>query len=311
MLTKEGPGTDIIQVGKQFYIRADSSLAEKHTLSLLHGDTFAVFDNHGDIRPVGLGQQGIFHQDTRYLSQLEFRVSGNRPLLLSSGVRERNILLSADLTNPDIDLPSGELLPHGLLHLHRDKFLVDAACLERITAINYAQNPLDVEMSFHFAADFADIFEVRGHKRDHHGSLMAEKIEERGVILAYEGLDHVLRRTCIRSSLPPSAITAEEIAVTLHLEPQQETTLALEVICECDGYASKTYVYDKELQQVNLERRESPLSGFHIRTSNEQFNHWSNRSTTDLQMMLTETPLGYYPYAGVPWFSTAFGRDGI
>ena len=311
MLTKEGPGTDIIQVGRQFYIRADSSLAEKHTLSLLHGDTFAVFDNHGDVQPVGLGQQGIFHQDTRYLSQLEFRVSGNRPLLLSSGVRERNILLSADLTNPDIDLPSGELLPHGLLHLHRDKFLVDAACLERITAINYAQNALDVEMSFRFAADFADIFEVRGHKRDRHGRLLAEKIEEAGVILAYQGLDHVVRRTCIRSSLPPSSISAKEIAVTVHLEPQQETTLALEVVCECDGDARRLYVYDEELERVNHEWRESPLSSFQIYTSNELFNDWSSRSTTDLQMMLTETPLGYYPYAGVPWFSTAFGRDGI
>ncbi|MGH9589811.1 MAG: amylo-alpha-1,6-glucosidase, partial [Terracidiphilus sp.] len=311
ILTKDGPGTDIIQVGKQFYIRADSSLAERHTLSLLHGDTFAVFDNHGDIQPVGLGQQGIFHQDTRYLSQFEFRVSGMRPLLLSSGVRERNILLSADLTNPDIDLPSGELLPRGLLHLHRDKFLVDEACLERITAINYAQNPLDVEMSFCFAADFADIFEVRGHKRDRRGRLLGEKIEDAGVILAYEGLDHVVRRTCVRSSLPPSAIGAKEIVVTLHLEPKQETTLALDVVCECNGEASRTFVYDTELQRVNQERRASPLSGFHIYTSNELFNDWSNRSTSDLQMMLTETPSGYYPYAGVPWFSTAFGRDGI
>lgn len=311
MLIKEGPGTDIIKVGKQFYIRADSSLAEQHTLSLLHGDTFAVFDQHGDIQPVGLGQQGIFHRDMRHLSQLEFRVSGMRPLLLSAGVREDNILLSVDLTNPDTDLPSGELLPHGLLHLHRDKFVVDEACLERITAINYAQNPLDVEMSFHFAADFADIFEVRGHKREHRGRFLSEKIEEAGVILAYQGLDRVVRRTCIRSSLPPSEVNAKEIAVTLHLEPQQEATLAVDVICECNGEANKTYVYDNELQQVNQERRASPLSAFHIYTSNEQFNDWSNRSMSDLQMMLTETPLGYYPYAGVPWFSTAFGRDGI
>ena len=48
-----------------------------------------------------------------------------------------------------------------------------------------------------------------------------------------------------------------------------------------------------------------------VRSSNEQFNRWVNRSLTDLQMMITETPAGLYPYAGVPWFSTIFGRDGI
>lgn len=310
-LTRDGPGTDIIQVGKQHYIRADSSLAEGHTLSLLHGDTFAVFDRHGDIQPVGMGQQGIFLEDTRYLSRLELWVSGKRPLLLSSGVHQDNILLSADLTNPDIDLRSGELLPHGLLHLHRRKFLVDGACLERITAINYAQNPLDVELTFHFSADFADVFEVRGHKRERQGTFLPEQIDEKGVTLAYEGLDGVLRRTCVQCSLPPSSIDGNGMSVALHLEPQRETVLTLEVICESNGDADRKFSFDSALQKVNQERRASPLSGFHIYTSNEQFDDWSKRSIADLQMMLTQTPFGYYPYAGVPWFSTVFGRDGL
>ena len=48
-----------------------------------------------------------------------------------------------------------------------------------------------------------------------------------------------------------------------------------------------------------------------IRSPNTQLNAWMNRSLADLQMMITETQAGPYPYAGVPWFSAPFGRDGI
>src|SRR5258708_38200999 len=111
--------TDVIEVGDQFYIRAESSLADSRTLVLLHGDTFAVFDRHGDIQSLGAGQQGIFHQETRYLSRLELRIGGVRPMLLSSTVREDNILLGVDLTNPDMNLASGEPLLRATLHMYR------------------------------------------------------------------------------------------------------------------------------------------------------------------------------------------------
>ncbi len=74
---------DVIEHENQFYIRAESSLADTRTLVLLHNDTFAVFDRYGDIQPVGLGQQGLFYEGTRYLSKLEIEVSGHKPLLLS------------------------------------------------------------------------------------------------------------------------------------------------------------------------------------------------------------------------------------
>ena len=59
--------SDVIEVGQQFYIRASSALADDRTRVLLNGDTFAVFDRSGDIQPVGFGQQGIFHNETRHL----------------------------------------------------------------------------------------------------------------------------------------------------------------------------------------------------------------------------------------------------
>lgn len=310
-LPKDQAATDIIEVGKQFYIRAQSSLADDRTLTLLHNDTFAVFDRRGDIQPVGHGQQGIFHLDMRHLSRLEFYVGGKRPLLLSSSVHEDNVLLSVDLTNPDMNLPSGKLLRRGELHLHRNKFLADGACFERITARNYGEHPIDLELSFSFDADFADIFEVRGQKRKRRGSILPEEVSQGSVTLGYEGLDRVSRCTWIRCSSPNCRTGSREIVVPLHLAPQEEACFSLEIACTSDGEQYASGGYEEELRRIHRERRTSPLSEFQIYSSNEQFNDWFKRSLADLQMMLATTPVGFYPYAGVPWFSTVFGRDGI
>lgn len=311
MPVKEIPAKDVIEVGSHFYIRAQSSLAESRTLVLLHDDTFAVFDPHGDIQAVGSGQQGIFHQETRHLSFSELRICGMRPILLSSTVREDNILLSVDLTNPDLELPSGKTLFRGTLHIHRGKFLSEGACFDQITVHNYGQKPVEVELSCAFGADFADIFEVRGQKRERRGTRLPEEIDRSSVTLAYEGLDHVTRRTRIECSPLCCTVRASEICMPIHLEPQQETVFSLNIVCESDGSTPTLVNFDKGLLRVNNERNSAPLAELDIHTSNEQFNDLLDRSRADLEMMIASTAFGPYPYAGVPWFSTVFGRDGI
>src|SRR2546423_1756116 len=66
------------------------------------GDTFAVFDHHGDIRPIGMKEQGLFHEGTRFLSCLVLRLGRGDPMFLSSTVKEDNAVLTVDLTNPDV-----------------------------------------------------------------------------------------------------------------------------------------------------------------------------------------------------------------
>src|SRR5215467_8803056 len=157
MAGSEAAGTDVIEVGSHFYIRAQSSLADTRTQVLLHGDTFGVFDRYGNIQALGKGQQGIFNLDTRHLSRLQIRLCGFLPILLSSPVRADNVLLAVDLTNPDMNLPSGECLLRGMLHIYRTKFLADGACFDRFMLHNYGQKTIDGKLSIEFSADFADI----------------------------------------------------------------------------------------------------------------------------------------------------------
>src|SRR5262245_4888429 len=80
-----------------FYIIADSPVADERNRVLKHGETFAVFDHYGDIKPVGLGEEGLYHQGTRFLSGLILKLYDERPMILSSTVQRDNVLMTADL----------------------------------------------------------------------------------------------------------------------------------------------------------------------------------------------------------------------
>ncbi|MFL6451900.1 MAG: glycogen debranching N-terminal domain-containing protein [Bryobacteraceae bacterium] len=303
--------TEILEIGDQFYIRVHSSLADDRTRVLLHGDTFAIFDRYGDIAPIGFGKQGLFQRDTRHLSRLELRICGTRPLLLSSTVRDDNILLGVDLTNPDLELPSGKSLARGTLHIFRTKFLSDGVCFERIVIHNYGEVFADVDLTMAFGADFSDIFEVRGQERQRRGTLLPTEAETPSITFSYVGLDNVTRNTRVHSSVAPSGISESKLTFPIHVEPSEEIAISLNIACESDGTQQRSANYDENLARVTNERASSPLADVDIYTSNELFNDWINRSRADLEMLITSTSFGPYPYAGVPWFSTVFGRDGI
>jgi glycogen debranching enzyme len=311
MPSVSAPEPDVVEIGDQFYIRAHSSLADNRTRVLLNGDTFAIFDQHGDSQPYWSGEQGLFHKDTRFLSKLELRVCGARPLLLSSTVRDDNVLLAVDLTNPDLTLSSGASIPGNTVHIYRAKFLSDAGCFEEITVQNFGTRTTDLELTIAFAADYSDIFEVRGQVRQRRGVLLPPEIDKKGVTLSYRGLDNVVRRTRISCSLTPSEVSDSEIKIPVHLEPQADVKFSLVITCESDGAESASPNYESSLALVTSQRASGPLADLDIYTSNEQFNDWLNRSQADLEMLVSSTTLGPYPYAGVPWFSTVFGRDGI
>ncbi len=115
---------------------------------------------------------GLFHRDTRYLSHLYLTIDGQRPLLLSSTVRDDNAAFTSDLTVPDLfDLGEKLVLEHDLLHLRRSRFLWNGACYERLAVRNFDERPRRIRIDITFAVDFADLFEVRGAHRLRRGTM--------------------------------------------------------------------------------------------------------------------------------------------
>jgi glycogen debranching enzyme len=295
----------------QFYIPATTSLFELRTRTLKHGDTFGVFDRYGDIVPGCGSPEGLYHNDTRYLSDLRMLINGERPLFLSSKVEDNNAALSVDLTNPDL-LEDGRLvLQRDVVHLVRTKFLWRGACYERLFLRNFDKKNPRIDLAILFGADFADIFEVRGQKRDRRGETEFE-VSKSQVAIIYHGLDDV-RRTSIVSFDPPPAELEEGCArYRLNLDGAGRASAFLSVRCvEGEKQVDAPRSFFVGLKRARKESRAASARPAAVETSNQVFNEVLSRSMADLHMLVTDTEEGPFPYAGVPWFSTIFGRDAI
>lgn len=293
-----------------FYIAATASFQEAWPRTLKHGDTFAMFDQHGDILNAAGNPAGIFHEDTRYLSGSYLLIEGHRPMLLSSTVRDDNVALTVDLANPDIMRGDEIGLSRETLHLVRTKFLWNGACYERIAVQNFDSSSHETRLLLWFAADFADLFEVRGMHRPKRGSCHGDRIGSDQVMFHYKGLDDVDRYTHLLFWPAPSLLDQHHAAFDVRLAPGGRfsllSTARFGTSARIGGARFAPALRAAHRAMRNRARRAAAVS-----TSNNLLNKVLCRSVADLYMLVSETPQGLYPYAGIPWFSTAFGRDGI
>ncbi len=302
---------EVIKLADHFYILAGSDRVDDRTRVLKEGETFAIFDRRGDIHALGIAEYGLYHEGTRFLSQMELTVDGLRPLLLSSTVNDEAGFLAVDLTNPDLTTNGQVVIPRGTLHLFRATFLWCGSCYERLRITNHGRSRVRITITYSFGSDFADIFEVRGIKRARRGELCPPVAHDGSLVLSYRGLDGVERRAEIRAAPQTWRAANGSLSLTCEIDPQKTETFFVKVRCVVGGRGGSTE--DFEQAHHSLLKRASGIRSARtaIETSNEQFNDWINRSASDLDMMITQTPDGLYPYAGVPWFSAPFGRDGI
>tara|TARA_R110002049_G_scaffold288423_1_gene470961 strand:+ start:145364 stop:147634 length:2271 start_codon:yes stop_codon:yes gene_type:complete len=305
----ESPKTD-------WDVQANAHRAPEDTRVLKRGDTFVIIDRLGEMGLPHRCEQGLYHQGTRFLSNWELLVDGHRPLLLGSNMKKDNSLLIVEMTSPEIN--TGDVvMAQGNLHIFRSMLLDGGAFYEHLKLTNYSRLPVTLLVEYRYGNDFRDIFEIRGANRAKRGQLLSPKIDTDRVALGYRGLDEVNRSTIIEFEGDVESIDENRCIMRVRLDGGGHTTLHVKVACESDlpgaakakthpavNHAAAVEDIEKRLRQTEAERTE-------IFTSNEQFNSWLNRSNADLDMLISETDFGRYPYAGVPWFATPFGRDGL
>src|SRR5207248_4445948 len=151
---------EVIRIRDEFYIRSSSHRIDVGARVLEQADTFAVFDRFGDIEPFGTGELGVYYQDTRFLCRLTLKLGKDRPLLLSSTIREDNAVLVVDATNADVWRNGEILIPQGTLHVFRSKILWEKTCYERLRTHNYGHTAVEYSFSVEFDAEFGGLFEV-------------------------------------------------------------------------------------------------------------------------------------------------------
>jgi glycogen debranching enzyme len=291
-----------------FYIPATGPTRLRRNLK--HDDTFAVVDSHGDIGASVGGSDGIFHADTRYLSYFEFLLNGMQLLLLGSSVRDDNSVLTVDLTNPDIYFENKLVLHKDVLHIVRTLFLWRGSAYQRIGIQNHGDRAVSLRLSFAFGSDFADIFEVRGIRRERRGVTTKRVSEEKNVMLSYEGLDSGVRTSTIKFEPQPTELTSSVASYTIDLEPGERRSLFVTIICD-DLKTALPTPFLRGLVSASRAMKGVCANTATVETSNDLFNQILCRSMADLRMLITHTTQGPYPYAGIPWYSTTFGRDGI
>jgi glycogen debranching enzyme len=286
--------------------------AERGLPVLKAGDTFAVLDHAGDVTPGERGGHGLYHQGTRFLSGEQLCWLDHRPVLLASALSSDGLAFRADFTNP------GPGAAHAAparetLHLRREKFLSPGACHELLRFANHGSCRVSLPIALKLAADFADLFEVRGVRRAARGRLRPAAAEgDFLVVLAYEGLDGVLRSTWVAASIAPHAVVGSALLFSIDLDPGAHVALELALSCHTGpGRPVRVPAFRPRLDGARAALEHRRTATCRLRSSHGRFEAWLERARGDLDLLTTETPHGPYPYAGVPWYATPFGRDGL
>ncbi|HSA56142.1 MAG TPA: glycogen debranching N-terminal domain-containing protein [Gemmatimonadaceae bacterium] len=286
---------------------------------LKHDRLFLLTDRHGDIMPPGQCTLGLFLDDTRILSHYALRISGGPPALLSAQVL-RPYASQIDLAVSDAIFGGSAWDPKHAVHVRREVVL-DDQFLERLTLENHLLEPVDYWVELAIGCDFADIFEVRGWRRERRGQFYAPRVENGEVIFAYRGVDGRLLRTRFCLEQPPTAIDGRGFRWEFRLATGAQHVLTWALRAEEETAATPVRVpAPPTVARDQVETRRAELRETYSRWRTEcsrwksdvsVFDDTVGRAIDDLYALYISADGGRVISAGIPWYSTVFGRDSI
>jgi glycogen debranching enzyme len=283
---------------------------------LKDGETFAMLDSRGEISPETHPDSGIFHRGARHVSRLQLLLWGQPPAVLSSTERGEMGVHVSHLSSSSAPHAGGDSPPPGAVHLERSTLLTPTACLQQVSFTSFEPGVLAVPLTLRFDADFRDIFEVRGVRRPARGRTV-HSCGSDGLLWVYHGLDGEDRCTALQLSGKVQEVGDTHLSLMLHLEPRCTRRLCLVLDFHPDPTAdpadrcSPEEAFDSALSATIERFRDARRLSAGVVTDNPGFNRWLARSYSDVHLLSSRLEHGLYPYAGVPWFSCPFGRDGL
>ena len=282
-------------------------------LAVKEGETFLYSDVEGNLddhKEYGLG---LYHRDTRFLSHFIMKLSGRDPILLSSSA-ERGYMSYIDLTNPELYSDGHVSAGPQTLNIRRVR-AINGRVFERIRIKNYNAHPVQLSVQFSVAADFADIFEVRGFSPGLPGHYDAPWVDRRQARFAYKGEDGVLRETLMEFDPEPDRLEVVgdriEIEFTVRLAPHQTKLISTTFEPVIDGGRPPQIEFDGAIHRLRRSYEDWERDSTQIITDNELFNQLLVRGLRDLRALYSATEDGGVFAAGIPWYVAIFGRDSL
>lgn len=292
---------------------AHRSSVEK-PLVLKHERLFLATDQHGNITPPGNCSLGLFHDDTRILSHYELRVHGGPPSLLSAQA-SRTYSGKVDLAVSDLSFGGNAWDPKNGIHLRRELLLTDRM-IERVTLHNYLMTPIDYWIDLDLGADFADIFEVRGWLRDARGQFFAPLLawDRRTMTFTYRGRDGHTLRSVVRFREPPDELTDRGARWRFPLNVNTHLELEWEIQAEEEQAGSRAVAggqFDERRDAMEQIYRGWRGQCTQWTSDADDLDATLRQAADDLRALYVEVDGEYVISAGIPWYSTVFGRDAI
>ncbi|MGH2809664.1 MAG: amylo-alpha-1,6-glucosidase, partial [Actinomycetota bacterium] len=290
--------------------------ASEEVLVIKEGAIFLCSRRNGDIRPRVVTGEGLYTQDTRFLSEFQLTLGGTSPILLSSSA-DLAYAMVVDMTNRNIREDKSVTVPQQTLSVRRFRLMGDRL-YERIKLRNYGHSFARTTLELSMAADFADTFEVRGfRKRRTRGNLLVTKPAERGLSFAYVGEDEVFREAIVDFSRQPDELSINEgraVAVwniELAPDPSAEFELLVSVEPSLGGKRSKARSLESAEEKVADSHQKWLAGASQIRSDNKVFDGFVRASARDLRALATPVESESIIAAGIPWYVAPFGRDAL